>query len=252
MVSSKPLASVVIPTYNEEEWLPSLLECLKKQTFKNFEIVVADNHSTDKTRAVAKKAGARVTNGGLPGRGRNIGAKHARGKIIFFIDADVLLPKSFLGNAVKEFQKKKCDVATTFIRSRSNYLFDRVFYFFCNAGVYLLQKISPIAHGFNIIVTKKRFDEIKGFDESLVAGEDFDFTKRASEERRFCVLYSTYDIASVRRFEKIGRIQMFFKLVHMVFQTLVMRKKLRSKKDYDWSGYGKKVTKGKKITINRK
>ena len=66
----------------------------------------------------------------------------------------------------------------------------------------IFQFINPISHGFNIVVTKKRFNEIKGFDESVVAGEDFDFVRRAAKGHKFCIVYSTYDIASVRRFKK--------------------------------------------------
>jgi glycosyltransferase involved in cell wall biosynthesis len=252
MVSSMPLVSVIIPTYNEENWLPDLLECLKKQTFQDFEIVVADNKSTDKTQSIAKSYGARVTDGGLPGRGRNIGAQHAKGEILFFIDADVKLPRDFLENSVKSFKKRKCDVATTFTRAGSNHIFDIFFFSFANLWVFIFQFLSPIAHGFNIIATKKRFFEVKGFDEDFVAGEDFEFVKRASKKHRFRVLYSTYDVASVRRFEKIGRIKMFLHLTMMIFRTMVLRQKLHHKGDYDWTGYGKKIEKGKRITIGGK
>ena len=251
MVSSMPLISIIIPSYNEEDWLPDLLKCLKKQTFQDFEIIVADNGSTDKTRFLAKSYGATVTNGGLPGAGRNIGAQRAKGEILFFIDADVKLPRDFLEKSVESFKKKKCDVATTFTRAGSNHLFDIFFFYLANFWVFLFQFFSPIAHGFNIIVTKKRFFEVKGFDENFVAGEDFEFVKRASKKHRFRVLYSTYDIASVRRFEKIGRIKMFIKLTELIFRTMILRQKLHHKSDYDWTGYGKKIKKGKRVTYKR-
>lgn len=251
MVSSPPLVSVVIPTYNEEQYLPKLLECLKHQTFRDFEIVVADNHSPDATRKIAASYGAVVTDGGLPGRGRNLGAKVARGQILFFIDADVTLPHTFLEKTVKDFLKYSCDIGTTLTRAHSKHPFDRLFFVICNLGVLFFQHFRPIAHGFNIIVTSKRFHEVGGFDETLVAGEDFDFVRRASAGHRFRVFRSTYDIASVRRFQKIGRMQMFLKLMVLIVRTLIFGEKLRHKGDYDWSGYGKKIQGGKRITVKR-
>ena len=60
MRSSNPLVSVVIPAYNEEKYLPACLEALSRQTFRDFEVVVVDNNSTDRTAEIARSLGARV------------------------------------------------------------------------------------------------------------------------------------------------------------------------------------------------
>ncbi|HRP68451.1 MAG TPA: glycosyltransferase, partial [Turneriella sp.] len=62
--------SVVIPALNEERDLPELLSSLKAQSFRNFEVIVADAGSKDKTREIAQEFGARVVDGGMPGVGR--------------------------------------------------------------------------------------------------------------------------------------------------------------------------------------
>jgi len=49
------MISVIIPVFNEEKFLPRCLESLKNQKFKDFEIIVVDNNSTDKTAEIAKK-----------------------------------------------------------------------------------------------------------------------------------------------------------------------------------------------------
>ena len=72
-----PKLSIVIPVKNEETDLPKLLASIKAQTFTDYEVIVADAHSTDKTVELAQAAGAIVVEGGMPGSGRNRGAEAA-------------------------------------------------------------------------------------------------------------------------------------------------------------------------------
>ena len=71
---------------NEEKYLPALLDSMKKQKYKNFEIIVSDNFSKDKTRSIAKSYGCRIVNGGSYSDGRNKGANAAKGKYLLFLD----------------------------------------------------------------------------------------------------------------------------------------------------------------------
>ena len=91
-----PELSCIIISYNEEKYLPTLLNSLRMQTFQNFEIIVADNNSTDKTREIAESYGCKVVKGGTWSTGRNRGAKHAKGKYLLFMDSDCYIPKNFL------------------------------------------------------------------------------------------------------------------------------------------------------------
>ena len=106
------MLSIVIPTLNEENYLPRLLNCLKKQKFKDYEIIVADADSKDKTREIAKSFGCRVVKGGLPSAGKNAGARISKGNLILFLDADVLLPDNFFENTLKEFKERKLCITT--------------------------------------------------------------------------------------------------------------------------------------------
>lgn len=93
ITSKKPLVSVIIPAYNEQEDLPACLESIKKQTYAHIETIVVDDGSTDNTIALAKQAGCTVlkqTHQG-PGVARNLGAKKAKGEILVLIDADMVL-----------------------------------------------------------------------------------------------------------------------------------------------------------------
>ncbi|MBD3265330.1 glycosyltransferase, partial [bacterium] len=91
------LVSVVIPAYNEENYLPATIASIR-QSFdalphKKYEIIVADDASTDRTADLAQELGARVVYSGKRNIGatRNIGANEANGEVLLFFDADSLL-----------------------------------------------------------------------------------------------------------------------------------------------------------------
>jgi glycosyltransferase involved in cell wall biosynthesis len=115
MIINRPLISVVIPAYNEEKYLPSCLGAIKKQTFKDFELIVVDNNSKDKTAKVARKYGARVVKetkqGMIPARER--GFKEAEAEIIARTDADTVVAPDWLEVIYETFQKKTEVVAMT-------------------------------------------------------------------------------------------------------------------------------------------
>ncbi len=100
------MISIITPTLNEEEYLPLLLESIKRQDFKDYEIIVADAGSKDKTLEIAKKFGCKIVPGGLPAKGRNAGAMVARGDLLFFLDSDVVLTKKFFEKTLAEFNKR--------------------------------------------------------------------------------------------------------------------------------------------------
>lgn len=202
----EPKASVVIPAYNEEELLPVLLDSLNRQRFKEFEVIVADAHSEDRTAAIAREMGARVVEGGMPARGRNAGAAEARGRFILFLDADVKVPPEFVGNVHDEMERRYADLATCEIRPISDIGLDRALFSLANSVVRYTAKSEPRAPGFCIFCTKRLFDRVGGFDESITLGEDHDFLKRASKFRPMIWLYDSYMEVSVRRLEKEGRL----------------------------------------------
>ena len=107
------ILSIVIPTKNEEKYLPELLQSIRRQNFpaSEYEIIVADNKSKDRTKEIAKQYNCRITKGGLPGPGRNFGAREAKGEILLFLDSDTrLLTKNFLKKSIAEFKKKGIDI----------------------------------------------------------------------------------------------------------------------------------------------
>ena len=198
--------SIVIPTLNEEKLLPRLLESIQEQTLQDYEIIIADAHSTDRTREIASSFGAKIVDGGKPGAGRNAGASAATGDFLFFFDADVVLPSDFLENAYEEMQERYIDLATCEIRPISEYNLDRLIHQFTNITCRMSLRIDPHAWGFCIFVTRRLFNRASGFDETITFGEDSEFVKRAAKLRNLNFLESVYIFVSVRRFEKEGRL----------------------------------------------
>lgn len=207
------MLSVVIPTKNEEADLPKLLASLAAQTVRPTEIIVADAKSTDKTRAIAEAAGARVVDGGLPSVGRNKGAIAATSPLVLFLDADVILQDpTTIERMLAAFEERSLDVATCEVEPLEAGRVDKVLHKAYNQYAKALQKIFPHAPGFCILAKKEIHDRIGGFDESVVFCEDHDYVQRASKIGRFGILPVKVPV-SIRRLDRDGRLQIAVKYV---------------------------------------
>ncbi len=196
--------SIIIPTLNEAAYLPGLLNALSGQTRLPDEIIVADAGSVDGTAELARRCGARVVRGGMPGVGRNAGARAAMGDVFLFFDADVLPPPDFVERALDEFAREGYAVATCPIAALGGDLVDRIIIQATNLYLQVVQPISPRAPGFCILACREVHQAIDGFDESLKMSEDHDYVRRASQYGEFGVLTSTRIPVSMRRLEKEG------------------------------------------------
>lgn len=103
--------SVVIPVYNEEDYIESCLKSLKKQIDRPDEIIIVDNNCTDKTIQIAKKYGVRIVQAKQQGMSyaRNAGFSSAKYEIIARCDADAILPPSWIHKIKSVFAKKNID-----------------------------------------------------------------------------------------------------------------------------------------------
>ena len=197
--------SIIIPTYNEEEYLPVLLKSIKKQDFDDYEIIVADANSTDKTREIAEDYGCVVVDGGLPAVGRNNGAKVAKGEYLMFLDSDLELTDEYLRNVLYEFQNEHLGIAITQMLPMSNKIEDKLFHDFANYFMISVEKIKPHGAGcYGIIAKKELHDECGGFDESLTFGEDTDYIERLAKKEPFRVIRNAKIGVSTRRLEEEG------------------------------------------------
>lgn len=204
------MLSIIIPTLNEEKYLPLLLEEIKKQNFNGYEIIVADGGSKDKTTEIARNYGCKIVKGGLPAKGRNEGAKESRGEIFLFMDADnIFLPENFLKNLLEEFEKRKLDLASFPIYPQGNGL-DKFAYGIYNWWVNLTQKFSAYATN-SVLVKKEIHQKIGGFDEEIKMAEDHAYVKRARKFGKFGFIKTEPILTSTRRFEQDGRVKTYLK-----------------------------------------
>ncbi len=200
------MLSIVIPTYNEEALLPRVLRSLKRQTFKDFEVIVADARSTDRTREIAAAAGCRIVDGGLPGRGRNLGAVVAKGETILFFDADIeLTDERFIEDFLGEFAARGLDVATCPLEAIDGGLRDTVFHGVYNGYIRATEKFVPHAHGLCILVKHVVHDKVGGFDEDIKLAEDHDYAQRVARiGGRFGIVRGLHVPVSTRRMRRDG------------------------------------------------
>lgn len=215
------MLSIIIPTFNEEKYLPRLLKSIKRQTFKDYEVIVADNNSSDSTQAIAQKFGAKIVFGGMPGRGRNQGAKIARGEWLLFLDADVVLPPFFLGRAMAEIENSDFSVVTCLIDPLSDRRIDKLLHGSVNLYMRATRKFFAHAPGFCIFCEKEVHRKLNGFDEKIKLGEDIDYVHRLSKIANFGLLRNVYIPVSVRRLDEDGRFNIVVKYVaaeaHLIF-----------------------------------
>ncbi|UHD14804.1 glycosyltransferase [Thiocapsa bogorovii] len=237
-------ASVVIPTLNESGLLPKLLDRLDRQTFRDFEVIVADAGSTDGTREICRSRGVILVDGGMPAVGRNRGAAAAHGDRLFFFDADVLPPDDFLEKALAEMDAENMRLATCWFEPDSDNPLDELLFELANTFVKLSLKTDPHAGGFAIFVDRALFDRVGGFDESLRLAEDHDFVKRAARHAPLHMLDSTRIRMSVRRLEKDGRFSYSAKCVQVELYRLFKGEVTEDIVDYGF-GYDEKDKTGR-------
>lgn len=173
----KPIVSVIIPTYNSALTIERCINSVKEQTYNRYEILVIDNHSSDDTTNIAQRLGVNVIKYfGKRTSARNYGAKNAAGEYLFNIDSDMELTPYVIKECADKCENENVDaLIIPEISIGEGYLTK------CRA----LEKrilIGEINYEAARFLRKKVFEDIKGYDESLEAGEDFDIHYRIEDK----------------------------------------------------------------------
>lgn len=172
--------SVIVCCYNEEKHLPICLQSLKKQTYRDFELIVVDDGSTDGTSQVAQDLGAKVVkinHSGLP-TARNVGVENASGDIVAFTDADCTVEPKWLEKLVYALESKGYDGV---IGGTVKALNPQNSFLKC---LRLMDRNSVrkcISGGYNMAYRKETIITLGGFDPRFFRGGDYDFNLRVLE-----------------------------------------------------------------------
>lgn len=187
-----PLVSVIIPTFNRESYLPETLDSLQAQTLQDFEIIVVDDGSTDRTAEMLGRRSQPVRyfyqeNAG-PAAARNRGLTEARGQFVSFLDSDDLWRPRFLeANSQRLLNDPTVDIA------------------FCKFETMDDNKRILPGHGKrphegditaplfastfittpSVMIRREVITEIGGFNSTLPTNEDYDLWLRLSLRHRF-------------------------------------------------------------------
>lgn len=175
--------SFIIPAHNEEKHLPKVLATINQLISDLvYEIIVVDNGSTDSTVNIAQEFGAMVlqdsskTIAGL----RNLGAEYAMGKILVFLDADVIITPKWakeIVNLTSKLDENNRIVTGSHCGISANPSWIEKYWFLPMT----LEKSNYMNSG-HLIIDRNVFHEIGGFNSDLITGEDWEFCMRAKQK----------------------------------------------------------------------
>jgi len=241
---NKPFFSIIIPALNEEKYLPMLLSDLSRQTIRDFEVIVVDGYSTDKTVQKAK-----TFSGKLPSLNvlvskkrnvsvqRNMGAEKAIGKYLLFNDADNRLPDYFLEGVHYQLHVKPLDLFTNWFNSDSHLASDKAVATYMDIMVEAASLLNqPAAYGALIGCRKSIFNKVGGFNPEVGFAEDTEFVNRGYKKGfSFGVYHEPRFTYSFRRFRKVGKLKLLQKYAGLNLKYLT-NQKVDQPKEYPMGG----------------
>ena len=205
--------SVIVPTLNEGKYIGNLLTSLEKQNYQDFEVIVVDGDSGDKTIAIAKAFGAQTII--LPKvkefASRNKAAEISNGEILLFTGADVVFPDNLLGNIVRKFEKPDLlAVAGPGIPFDASRIFKIEFFLYNTLRCFfahLPRNLRRFSTSTNLLaVRKEAFRAIGGFDPDNVNADGLLGRKLCERGEVWFSYFKVKAYASARRIKEMGAI----------------------------------------------
>ncbi len=225
----KPFLSVIISTLNEEKHLPILLSSLVSQTDKDFEVVISEGKSEDKTKEKALEFQDRLdivvydSEKRHLANQRNFGAKKAKGEYLIFLDADFRADKDFIKNIAIRLKEKKVDLIIPTSIPDTNKLIWKAYFGFARTLIPLAFLLnSPRGNGSAVAIKKDVFEKIGGYDETVFVYEDQLLFQTAHKQGAKMIFSKDAKVYfSLRRIESKGVLKYlytdYFAGAHLIF-----------------------------------
>jgi glycosyltransferase involved in cell wall biosynthesis len=234
--------SIIIPTLNEEVLLPKLLVQLNDEELKKlyqYEIIISDGGSTDRTLEIARKFSDEIVlkEDHAPqniAAGRNAGAKLASGDIIIFLNGDVILSDAFYffkylekHFANSDYFAFTCDV---WIYPEEEKLTDKIFHTIYNNYFWILNYVGVgMGRGECQVIRRDVFSQVGGYSEKCAAGEDFELFKRIRKLGKILFSKNVYVYESPRRFRRFGYTNVTLSWIVNSFSVIFKKRSIHSK-----------------------
>jgi glycosyltransferase involved in cell wall biosynthesis len=207
--------SIIIPAYNEENYLPATLDAINAAKTDDAEVIVVDNQSTDTTRDIAVSRGAKVvteTDHNI-GRVRNTGAAAANGDVLVFIDADSVVRPGIFEKIVEVAENKQCFGGAAAVEYEP--IINRTVVSWFIALYPILGNWMKMRGGALQFCRADIFRELRGFDSTIYVGEDIDFgwrLDRVARERNShtTLIKEPKVLTSSRRWNRMGFVRLMF------------------------------------------
>lgn len=203
--STNKALSIIIPVYNEEKSLPTLLQWIKqKADFQNHQIIVVDGGSQDASLETKQQFPEVLFCRSPKGRAKqmNFGATKATHALLYFLHADSFPPKGFDREIFAHQQKAnagcfRMQFTSTHWALRLSGFFTRFSFRFCRGGDQ------------SLFVQKEHFESLGGYNEDYILCEDGEFIDRLYAHNSFVVIQKTL-LTSDRKFKKNGVLRLIY------------------------------------------
>jgi glycosyltransferase involved in cell wall biosynthesis len=186
------MISFIIPAWNEADLIGATVDALHaaaQALEEPYEIIVADDGSTDETGAIAEGRGARLVKVAHRqiAATRNSGARDARGEFFIFVDADTLVNPAVVGAALEAMRTGAVGGgAAVSLDPHVPWYAKAMMPFFVFAF-----RSAGLAAGCFVFSTRRAFEAVGGFDETYFGGEEIVFSRAMRRQGRFVVLRQT-------------------------------------------------------------
>jgi glycosyltransferase involved in cell wall biosynthesis len=232
--------SVIIPTYNEEKGIEVTLKSLSMQTFprSEYEIIVVDGNSTDRTREIAARLADKVVlqKGKGVGGARNDGVAVAGGRIVVHTDGDAIVSEGWLENIRSIFKGDVVCVCGPDSPREAEGRY-RAFYGVVNSFVYLVSLMGFVwTRGTNTSVRRDAFVAVGGYSDLPIL-DDGELGLRLKKVGRIVYSPGVGVKVSMRRFKKHGISSIFSLWLKNDLMMLVARRRPRAERGYHKEAY---------------